>query len=322
MRRMTVILALGVILAACGGDQAADTTFRDIGAGLDGGESEGGAPAESPGVTTTAAASEAVGDYGGAIGVDLEVAEGRKVIRQAELQLEADDTRAAFDRIVALAEAAGGFVANATVHPVEGEEDQPSVSMTLRIPTAELTETMGAIKSSVEKVVSESQGAEDVTAQYIDLQARLTNLEALEVELRALLTEVRQQPNADPDELLRVFNEISRVRGEIEQIQGQLNYLDDVVDLATLSITLAPTPAVVPIVEDTWEPVEVARDALRNLVVGLQGLADVAINFALYILPMLLLVLGLPLLIGVVAYRQWRRRRPPAAPPAPAATES
>jgi hypothetical protein len=221
-----------------------------------------------------------------------------------------------------LTEAAGGFVADATVHPVDGEEGQPSVTMTLRIPASELSRTMTSIKGAVEKVVSESQGAQDVTEQYIDLEARLTNLEALEVELRALLTEVRQQPEADPDKLLRVFNEISSVRGQIEQIRGQLNYLDDVVDLATLSIGLTPTPAVVPIVEDTWEPVEVARDALRSLVTGLQGVAGWAIHFALFTLPMLLLTVGIPLLIGFVVYRQWRKRRPPAAPSAPVPSES
>ena len=302
MRRLALILAMGVAIAACnGGGEAADTTFAADGL-MEQGATE----------TTTAAEEAPAGGGGeGAIAVDLEVAQDRKVIRQAQLQLEADDTRAAIDRIIALGEAAGGFVADAVVHPVEGEQDQPSANITLRIPASELTEVMTAIKGSVETVISESQGAQDVTDQFIDLEARLTNLETLEVELRALLAEVRQQPEADPDKLLRVYNEISLVRGQIEEIKGQLNYLDDVVDLATLTIGLTPTPAVVPIVEDTWEPVEVARDALRNLVTGLQGLADWGIHFALFTLPMLLLVLGVPTLIGFVVYRQWKKRRPP-----------
>ncbi|HEX2405018.1 MAG TPA: DUF4349 domain-containing protein, partial [Acidimicrobiia bacterium] len=286
MRRLALILAMGLAIAACSGDEgASDTTVGEV---TDRSEFASGEDT----VTTPGAEEAPSGD--GAIAVDLEVAQDRKVIRQAQLQLEADDTRAALDRIIALSEAAGGFVADATVHPVEGEQDQPSANITLRIPASELTGVMTAIKGSVEKVISESQGAQDVTDQFIDLEARLTNLEALEVELRALLAEVRQQPEADPDKLLRVYNEISLVRGQIEEIQGQLNYLDDVVDLATLTIGLTPTPAAVPIVEDTWEPVEVARDALRNLVTGLQGLADWGIHFALYTLPMLLLVLGVP----------------------------
>jgi Domain of unknown function (DUF4349) len=312
MRRVALILALGVVVAACSGDGDATsggefTDGREFAAGDD--------------TVTTAGATEGAPQEEGAIAVDLEVAQDRKVIRQAQLQLEADDTRAALDRIIALSEAAGGFVADATVHPVEGEQDQPSANITLRIPASELTAVMTAIKRSVEEVISESQGAQDVTDQFIDLEARLTNLETLEVELRALLAEVRQQPEADPDKLLRVYNEISLVRGQIEEIQGQLNYLDDVVDLATLTIGLTPTPAVVPIVEDTWEPVEVARDALRNLVTGLQGLADWGIHFALFTLPMLLLVLGVPALIGFTVYRQWKKRRPPA-PQSPVASET
>lgn len=317
MRRLALILAMGLAIAACsGGDGGRDSLAVD--------EATGQVEFAEGATVTTASAAEAVppGDGDGAIAVDLEIAQDRKVIRQAQLQLEADDTRAALDRIIALGEAAGGFVADATVHPVEGEEDQPSANITLRIPASELTQVMTAIKESVEKVVSESQGAEDVTDQFIDLEARLTNLEALEVELRALLAEVRQQPEADPDKLLRVYNEIAVVRGQIEQIQGQLNYLDDVVDLATLTIGLTPTPAAVPIVEDTWEPVEVARDALRSLVVGLQGVADWGIHFVIYTLPMLLLLLGVPALIGLAIYRQWKKRRPPAAPPAAVPSET
>jgi len=315
MRRVALILALGVVIAACSGDgEASDTTS----AGELADRSEFASGDDT--VTTAGTAEEAPPDEG-AIAVDLEVAQDRKVIRQAQLQVEADDTRAALDRIIALSEAAGGFVADATVHPVEGEQDQPSANITLRIPASELTEVMTAIKGSVEKVISESQGAQDVTDQFIDLEARLTNLEALEVELRALLAEVRQQPEADPDKLLRVYNEISLVRGQIEEIQGQLNYLNDVVDLATLTIGLTPTPAAVPIVEDTWEPVEVARDALRNLVAGLQGLADWGIHFALFTLPMLLLVLGVPALIGFTVYRQWKKRRP-LTPQSPVPSET
>jgi hypothetical protein len=314
MRRLALILALGLVLAACSGsDNATEMTVAEEGAALE---------AFDGGTGTTSAAAEAPAGGGeGAIAVDIELAQDRKVIRNADLQLEADDTRAALDRIVTLVEAAGGFVADAVVHPVEDPEDQPTASMTLRIPSAELTRVMNEIKESVQKVVSESQSADDVTEEFIDLEARLTNLEALEVELRALLTEVRQQPDADPDKLLRVFNEVAAVRGQIEQIQGQLDYLANVVDLATLSIGLAPTPAVVPIVEDTWQPVTVARDALRSLVAGLQGVADWAISFALYTLPMLLILLGIPAVVGLWVYRQWRKRKPPATS-TPVPTES
>jgi hypothetical protein len=316
MKRLTITaVGLVLLLAACSGEETA-ANFSEIGDGL--------AAEEAAAAQDIDEARAATTPEGGVVELELAATEDRKVIRHAQLQLEADDTREAFDRIVTLVEASGGFVATADVLPVEGEEDQPEVVMTLRVPTAELSATMSSIKGLAARVLSESQDAQDVTEQYVDLEAQLTNLQALEVELRALLTEVREQPNADPDKLLRVFNEISAVRGQIEQIQGQIEYLDDVVTMASLDVSLSPTPSVVPIVEDTWKPVEVARDALRSLVVGLQGIADWAINFGLYTLPMLILTLGPILVIGFLIYRRWRKRQPPAppAPLGPATTEA
>ena len=318
MKRLTVILALAMVLAACGSGDSGEETDSAVPAS---GIGEGGL-AVSPDTTTAAAEDASDEDRDGTIGVNLEVSQDRQVIRQASLELQADNTREAFDRIVELTESAGGFISNATVHPVANEGDQPTVVMTLRIPASQLTQTMTSIKGAVEEVIAESQGAQDVTDQFIDLEARLTNLTALEIELRALLAEVRQQPEADPDKLLRVFTEISNVRGQIEQIQGQLNYLEDVVSLATLEISLSPTPAVVPIVEDTWRPLEVARDALRNLVSGLQNVAEWGIHFAIFTLPMLILIVGVPLLVLYVVLRQWRKRRPPTEPDSALPAES
>jgi hypothetical protein len=317
IKKLTTTLIMILLLAACAGGDTSGVT--EVGDFIDGsGEPASGAP----GTTAAGAAAPEEQDDAGTVEIDLGVVSDRKVIRQASLTLQADDTRRAYDRIVELTETAGGFVAGAEVRPVSSEDDQPSIVMTVRIPAAELRTTMVAIKGSVEEVLSESQGAQDVTDQFIDFEARLANLEALEVELRALLAEVSKQPDADPDKLLRVYSEISNVRGQIEQIQGQLNYLDDAVTLATLQIDLTPTPAVVPIVEDTWEPIEVARDSLRSLVSGLQGIAEWGINFALFTLPMLLLVLGLPALVAFVAYRWWKSRHPAPPPVPPTPTEA
>lgn len=308
MKRLSLILAMGLLLAACGGDSGGEPvseTFADASEGLDGGSDFGAAE------TTVAGPEEAP-----APGEIPEIE--RQVIRAASLELEDGDTRGTFEEIVDLVEGVGGFVSNATVHPVSNEDDQPEVTMILRVPSNELNSVMTTIKESVDEVVTESQDAQDVTDQFVDLEARLTNLQALEVELVALLTEVREQPDADPAKLLTVFNEVARVRGEIELLQGQLNYLQDVVSLATLDIHLAPTAEAVPIVEEEWAPLEVARESLRNLLSGLQGIADWVINFVIYILPLLVLTLGLPILVLWLIYRWWRKRNPSSEPaPAP-----
>lgn len=309
MRRvLTLLVVSGVLLTACaaqGGDGITETGLSSFSAG--GGETSFDEPtSEEPSSP----------DEGSDVRVDFDVANGRDIIRRASLELHASDTRAAFDDIVAKVESVGGFVANANVFPTSSEDEQPRISMTLRVPADQLNATMSAIKDSVDEVVAESQGAEDVTEQFIDLEARLTNLEALETELRGLLREVRQQESSDPDKILRVFNELSSVRGQIEQIQGQLNHLEDLTTLATLEVQLTQTPSAVPIVDEPWAPGEVARDALRNLVTGLQGAADWVINFALFALPLLLVTLGPLVLIGILVYRRFFRRPPTTPTPA------
>lgn len=313
MRQIAMTLALGLVLGACSG--AADDAATDI--------------TEAASGTVTADRAEAAfspdeeealyRDGDGGFDLTLQILDERKVIRQARLELHADDTRAAYDEIVRLAENAGGFVAQASVSPTFGEESQPEVTLTLRIPSDRLNATLTAIKGLAEEVVSETQGAQDVTEQFIDLEARLTNLQTLEVELRALLEEVRQQPDADPEKLLRVFNEISAVRGQIEQIQGQLNFLEDMTALATVDLTITQTPAMVPITEEPWAPGEAVREALGSLVTALQGTAELAIGFVLFVLPMMLLVLGVPGAIALYVYRRVRKAGDGPVEPAPSA---
>ncbi len=312
MKRPAVLLALGLVLAACtAGDVSG--AFEETGLSTD--AATGTVPASTD---DESFAGEAPANFD----VRLDVVVDRKVIRQASLQLHASDTRATFDEIVRLTESVGGFVANANVFPFEGEDAQPDVSMTLRIPAGQLTSVMTTIKGSVDEVVAESQSAQDVTEQFVDLEARLRNLEALEVELRALLEDVRKQPDADPVKLLTVFNELSSVRGQIEQIQGQINYLSDLTAMATLDVQLSQTPIGVPIVASAWAPAEAAKDALRSLVTSLQGIANWVISFALFTLPVLLLTLGIPATLGFFVYRRIKNRRGVGGPPTPAPASS
>lgn len=307
MRRIMILMAvLALALAACGGNDAAET-FSEIGSGL------GGADGFAYSDTTDDEGSEQAMAPEERISLDIAVSADRKVIRNASLQLEADDTRETYDEIVKIAERLGGFVANAEVSPTTDDE-QPAIRVTVRIPSQELSGALTAFKGVAQKVVSESQDAQDVTETFIDLEAQLTNLKALEVELRALLEEVRNQPDADPDKLLRVFTEISNTRGQIEQIQGQLNYLSDAVDLATAQVSIAPTAEAIPIVEEGWAPSETVRSATRTLVSALQNLGEIVITFAIAVLPMLLLVVVLPALLLFGLYRFWRSRRKPPTP--------
>lgn len=307
-RILATAVVMTMMLAACSAEDGVSETFREIGNALEGdGQSFDGdaAPAET--------IADSLSDLPGSkVNLDIAFTADRKVIRQVSLTLASDQTRATYDEIVRIAEAAGGFVSDAQVNP-SSDDEEPYIIVTVRIPATGLSSSLDAIKDAADEVLAESQEAQDVTASFIDLEAQMTNLQALEVELRALLEEVRQQPDADPDKLLRVFTEISNTRGQIEQIQGQLNYLTDVVDLSTVTVSIEPTAASLPIVEESWAPVESVRNALRDLVAGLQDITDGAINFTIGLLPILMIVVGIPGLGLFLVYRAWRRRHPAGA---------
>jgi hypothetical protein len=249
------------------------------------------------------------------VAVDADATD-RSVIRNASLQLHAADTRETFDRIISLIESKGGFVASAEVLPTVGEDHQPEITMVLRIPAEDLSTTMRSTKELADEVVSESQSAQDVSEQFVDLEARLTNLEALETELRALLTDVRAQPDADPAKLLQVFNELASVRGQIEQIEGQLEYLSNLTELASLQVSVTQTPAAIPVVEEPWAPGETVRDATRDLVNALQAMTDAMIAFVITTLPVLMLILIGPAILGYLVYRRWWKGRVATSAPA------
>lgn len=302
MKRRIALLMMSVLtLAACA--QGAATTTTMPGAAT----------------TTTAAADATSRDLAGAdqdgyqVGVVPPI--DRKVIYDATMQLEAAKTRLVFDRLTALVQGSGGFVAAATVQEVEDDDDQPFISMTVRVPADRLTATLVEIRQEADRVVSESLSSQDVTEEFVDIEAQLRNLEALETELLALLAELRDNEDADPSKLLQVFDQIRQTRGEIERLEGRKQLLENLVAMATLEIGISPSPASAPIVgEPAWEPLTVAKGALRDTIQALQAVADFLIRFVLNVLPILVITVGPIAGIAWLVWRRWRRHAVPVTP--------
>lgn len=306
--KLVPILALILVVTGCAGqgDSGDDAAGRELA------EAAEDMMSDEMSDTTSSAASDEDRAVAGET-VSFDTPNSRKVIQTATIAIEAEDTRAAMGAIETLVTDSGGFIASATVSDPGPGEDQPRVHLVLRVPAADLETALDAIGRLGARIVSESRQGRDVTEEYVDVEARIANLEVLETELRALLGDVRDQPEADPTKLLQVFNEISRVRGEIEQLEGRRQVLDDLTTLATLEVTIDPTPEVAPVVAEGWAPTGVFRDSVRSLVAAFQGLADLGIRFVVLGLPLLIVVVGIPGLI------LWRLRRffGPATPPAP-----
>jgi hypothetical protein len=166
---------------------------------------------------------------------------------------------------------------------------------------------MDQLRELAVDVRGENLNREDVTDQYSDVEAQLRNLRTTEEELRALLTEVREKPNATPEDIMAVYDSLTEIRGQIEQLQGRRNMLDNLVALSTLTIELIPDAINLPVVDDGWRPAVIVRDATRALVNTLAFLGRAAIWIGVYLIPLALLAL-IPL--GLIVWLlRWVLRR-------------
>lgn len=260
-----------------------------------------------PGAEPSAAAYEAAE---AAVGLPAGAPIDRKIIGTAAIDLVVTDTAETADAVTAMVEAAGGYVADSNFYARSvGDKSMPAGSMTLRVPAAALDDTLAQLAALAVDVTAQSLTREDVTDQYTDLNAQLRNLEATENELRELLAEVRAKPDATPEDILAVHRHLTEIRGQIEQLQGRKNMLDNLIGLATIHLSLTPDAATLPIVEEGWRPGATVSAALRALVASLQNLGDLAIWLALYVLPVLALVL-LPVVVVIWLAVRFLRRRP------------
>lgn len=226
----------------------------------------------------------------------------RKIIRDVTLRLRVEEVGAAVEQIQAIAEASGGYVANTDLY--EGDDGQLRGTIVIRVEAGQLDAALDQIRGLSREVLAERSNARDVTEEYVDLQARLDNLQRTEQELQSLLTEVRENTRSAED-VLSVYRELTQIRGEIEQIQGRMNYLDNLSSLATVTIELYPPDAIVQ--DPSWSPGSVAERSLSTLISGLQLLVSAVIFIVIAVLPLLLIVL-LPLVLLVWLIQRWRRR--------------
>ena len=229
----------------------------------------------------------------------------RMIVRTGSLAIVVEDTEETLEAIERLATDLGGYVSDLQSWR---QDDQMAATVTIRVLAASFDQARERIKDLAIEVESENASGQDVTEEYVDLEARLGNLEVAEEELRELLASA-QETHKDAESILAIYNEITNVRMQIEQIKGRMQYLENASELATLTITVTPEEIEEPVVEPGWEPLNQARDALRTLVNALKALANVLIWVVLFFLP-LAAILAVPfIIVWLVWYLRRRRRR-------------
>lgn len=219
----------------------------------------------------------------------------RMIVRSAEMRVIVADTGKAVSEATRSAEAVGGYVAGSQVWR-DGELLR--ARLTLRVPADKLTIALAQIRALAKRVENETMTSQDVSAEYVDLGARVRNLEATEEELRQLLVVARQNSRKATD-VLEVHQQLTRIRGEIEQVKGRMRYLSETAAMSSIQLEMTPDALAQPVVEPGWQPLVVAKDATRALIGFMQAAANVAIWIAIYVVP-------LCCLLALLAFGLWK----------------
>jgi hypothetical protein len=207
--------------------------------------------------------------------------QGPMIVHEAQLSLVSRDFehgRAAIEEIL---KRHGGYVGSLNVAAPPGSGR--TLNATLRVPAVQLQDTLTELKK-LGRVTAESQTGEEVTDQYVDLEARLSNSRNSEQRLKELL----RQRTGKLKDVMEVELQIDRVRGEIESMDAERKNLGDRVDFATLTVTLIEEYKaelqVVPV--STWTRMgNAAIEGYRTMVEGVVGV----VLFVFSVAPSLLL---------------------------------
>jgi hypothetical protein len=271
------VLLVAITLAACGAAGASPKTDYQNALNLQGaGERTGAIGAPAVPMALPSAAADAVSAAA--------QSDQRQIVKTGEVTIEVTSVATSVGKVRALAVSLGGYVGDS-----QSGTGTDAATLTLRIPAARFDDALAELHKLPGEVVSEATREEDVTSAIVDLNARLTNLEASEVQYRSLLSKA-----VKVEDILAIQDHLDSVRGQIEELKAQLKQVSQLAALSTLTVTLSP--GAVQAATDKWDPGKTVTDAFAALVDVAQNVGNGAIWFAIVWLPVLV-VLGIVLLL-------------------------
>ncbi len=286
MKKVLVVIAILVAAAACG-ESAANSSHAPANSGT-------GAYAPQP--------NTGKGSTGAPGGTDTVPSQpvpvqGPQVIKQASLAISVSsgsfDSKLASVR--ALVESERGFISGteAQANPDVDQHIRSGV-VTFMVPSDRFDDAIDQL-SKLGTVQTEHISGQDVSAQYVDLQARLANEEAQRDAMLVLLK--RAQSISD---IITIQTQLGQITQQIEELKGQIQYLDHNTAFSTISVNIveAGAPAAVQ-QSDTWGFATALSDAAHNFVTTIN-----------YIISGLGAIGPIVIVVGI-GYLVWRRRGSP-----------
>lgn len=244
-----------------------------------------------PSIATPAADEAAVSTSGTTV--------DRLIIKTGQLSITVKDVNDTLAQITNFAIQNKGFVVSSQNYKIE---NAPYAIITIRIPVEIFDKGFTSLKSMGE-LKSESIQGQDVTEEYVDLDAQLNNLQATEKRFLAILERTGNIPD-----VLEVERELKNIRSEIERMQGRIKYLKESASMSTITVNLSTDPSVLPTFEDKdkWKPVAIIKQAFRSMLDALKVVANLIIWIVIYLPVWLVIALVIYFIYRLI---KWLKRK-------------
>jgi len=234
-------------------------------------------------------------------GSTAEAAE-RKIIRNAEITIEVPSTTDAQHQVTSIAETHGGFVV--TSEAKQRDSNDPAqrtldIKLVVRVPSNQFGRAFDEIKKLAGNTPSEQVTSQDVTEDFIDLEARIKTQKALEVQFLEIMRQAHKIADA-----LEVQRQIAEVRTEIEKLEGRKRFLENRSSLSTINVNIQTPKPVITVTQTGF------GHSLREAVSDSVTLAaDMVLGFARFVIMLVPVLLFVFLPLGLVARYLVRRAK-------------
>jgi hypothetical protein len=240
-----------------------------------------GAPPTRAEIPTTAQVSLNQADQSHSVAEAMD----RKILRDANLTLEVAAPAEVQRKINSIAELAGGFVVTSESKQRQVGEGRTEleVNLVIRVPATQFGSTLDQIRSAGSRVIDEKISGQDVTEEFIDLEARIKTQKALELQFLEIMKQAHKVEDA-----LEVQSQIAGVRTEIEKLEGRKRFLENRASLSTITVSLQ-SPATIAV--NTTGFGRDIREAFADSVDVARAIVLFIIRLVIVMIPIFLLII-------------------------------
>uniref|UniRef100_UPI003FEF4814 DUF4349 domain-containing protein n=1 Tax=Candidatus Limivicinus sp. TaxID=3030905 RepID=UPI003FEF4814 len=241
-KRIALLLALLMTLSLCACGSSSKMASSTESAAYD------SAPMEPPPNASRASGFAAMdstasaGEYGeydsGTEGGDVPDENPEKIIYSADATVETTEFDKTLEELAALIKEYGGWVQSSSINGANyysisrGSSYNRSADYTIRIPSDKFQTVMGSL-STLGNVPYSYTYTENVSAQYYDVQSRLTAYKTQETRLLEMMEKAQTV-----EDTITIEEKLTELQYKIDSLQSSLNNWDRQVNYSTISLNV------------------------------------------------------------------------------------